>query len=284
MRRMKLIPSRNSPGARGLLAASALAIGLSPSTAGAGEVELALQAGRSLPFYQQTFALDPDTVLPPDLPVGTSGGFDLELGGGLTFAGALTWRFTDAVGLEARVDSAKVELEVTGGRVTTDLGDLVPGLPSIPVSGDITGETEIDRLTPVSLNLQLAVGKSVRLVLSGGLSYMPSTTVAARVGVRLGTDIPGLPELSLPTISVGAAATLEGGFGGNVGLGLRVPLGSSVALVVDARGFGFPKRELEWGPGGGTSSPIEEALAEALDPIEFQYGFFQATGGLAFTF
>jgi len=82
---------------------------------------------------------------------------------------------------------------------------------------------------------------------------------------------------------VSAAATLDGGFGGNLGAGLRVPLGDSVSLVFDARAFGFPKRELAWGSGSGTS-PIEEALAAALDPIEFQYGFFQATGGVAFTF
>ena len=50
-----------------------------------------------------------------------------------------------------------------------------------------------------------------------------------------------------------------------------------------ARAFGFPKQELQWGPGSG-SSAIEEGLAAALDPIAFQYGFFQATGGLAFTF
>ena len=261
-----------------------LILGLSASTAAADGFEIAVQVGRSLPFYEQSFALNPDQIVPPDVPVNTSGGFDLELGGGLTFGGAVTWRFTDSVGLEARLDSAKVELEVTGGTVTADIGDLVPGLPSIPVSGEITGETEIDRLSPVSLNLQFAAGEKVRFVISGGASYIPSTTVAARVGVRLGADIPGLPELTLPTVTVGAAATLDGGLGGNLGVGLRVPVASGVSLVFDARAWGFPKRELQWGPGGGESSALEEALAEALDPIEFQYGFFQASGGLAFTF
>ena len=56
-----------------------------------------------------------------------------------------------------------------------------------------------------------------------------------------------------------------------------------MALLFDARAFGFPKREVHWGSGSG-SSAIEDALAAALDPIEFEYGFFQATGGLAFTF
>jgi hypothetical protein len=56
-----------------------------------------------------------------------------------------------------------------------------------------------------------------------------------------------------------------------------------VALLFEARAFGFPKREVQWGS-GGDSSPIEDALAAALDPIELEYGFFQATGGVVFTF
>jgi hypothetical protein len=269
----------------GLLAVvAALVSGLVASPSRAGELELAVQAGRSLPFYSQSFPFDPGDLLPPDYPLETSGGFDLELGGGLTVSGALTWRFTDFLGLEARVDSAEVELQVTGGRVSGDLGDLLPGLPSIPIAGDLSGETRIDRLTPVSLNLQLVAGEEVRFVASGGVSYIPATTVAATVRVRPGIeDIPGLPPITLPEVSVSAAATLDGGFGGNLGLGLRVPLGSHVALLVDARAFGFPTRELQWGSGSG-SSIVEDALAEALDPIEFEYGFFQATGGLAFTF
>jgi hypothetical protein len=280
MNRGIVAPHTLRAAALGLLVAAVGASGAS-----AGELEIAVQVGRSLPFYKQTFALNPDDIVPPEIPVETSGGFDLELGGGLTASGALTWRFTDVVGLEARVDSAKVELEVTGGRASADVGDLIPGFPSIPVTGDISGETQIDRLTPVSLNLQLGFGNGVRFVISGGGSYIPATTVAATVRVRLGvSDIPGLPPITLPGVAVSAAATLDGGFGGNVGAGLRVELSPQVALVVEARAFGFPKRELQWGPGSGDPSPIEEALAEALDPIAFQYGFFQASGGLAFTF
>jgi hypothetical protein len=256
--------------------------GLSGGPASAGEVELAVEAGRSLPFYSQSFALDPAGLVPPGYPLDTSGGFDLELGGGLTVSGTVTWRFSDVLGLEARVDSAEVELRVTGGQVGTDLGELLPGLPSIPISGDLSGETRIDRLTPVSLNLQFVAGESVRFVVSGGVSYIPATTVAATVRVRLG-DVPGLPLITLPGLSVSAAATVDGGFGGNLGVGLRVPVASHVALLVDARAFGFPTQEVQWGPGSG-SSAIEEALAAALDPIALQYGFFQATGGLAFTF
>jgi hypothetical protein len=252
--------------------------------ASGGEVELAVLAGRSLPFYEQSFDFDPRELVPPNLPVSTSGGFDLELGGGLTFSGAVTWRFSSVLGLEARVDSARVELGVVGGSVGADLGELLPGLPPIPVSGDVSGETRIDRLTPISLNLHLAAGSEARFVVSGGASYIPATTLAATVSVVLGGNLPGLPPITLPPIGISAAATLDGGLGGNLGVGFRIPLGAHVALAVDARGFVFPEREVQWGPGSRDPSPLEEALARALDPIEFEYGFFQATGGLAFTF
>lgn len=261
--------------------ALSLAASLSTAAASAGELELTLQAGRALPFYSQSFDIDPGEAIPPDLPVRTSGGFDLDLGGGLSLAGGLTWRFNDVVGLEARVDSAKVTLDVTGGTVMGDIGDLLPGLPSIPVNGVLTGESEVDRLTPISLNLHLAFGGTTQFFISGGGSYIPSTTVAATVGVELGLG--DLPGLSLPRIGVSAAATLDGGFGINVGAGLRIPVAETVSLVFEGRAFGFPKRELRWGSASGTS-PIEDALAEALDPIEFQYGYFQATGGVLFRF
>ena len=62
-----------------------------------------------------------------------------------------------------------------------------------------------------------------------------------------------------------------------------MPVGSKVTLVFEARAFGFPKQQIGW-DSGPDSSPIEDALAAVLDPIEFEYGFFQATGGLVFTF
>jgi hypothetical protein len=272
------------PGSRLTVLLLALTVGALANPASPGDFELAVQLGRSLPFYSQHFDLDPGDLLPPDYPVQTSGGFDLDLGGGLTVSGALTWRFSDSLGLEARVDAAKVDLQVQGGQISTDLGDVIPGLPSIPISGDISGSAPIGRLVPLSLNLQFVTGERVQFVASGGLSYIPSVTVDISVAAALGIDdIPGLPPITLPGLRVSAAATLDGGFGGNLGLGLRVPVGTHVALVFDARAWGFPSRELQWGSGSG-SSAIEDALAAALDPIEFEYGFFQATGGLAFTF
>ena len=274
---------------RGRLTAFLLALiaGSATTPATAGDFELAVQVGRALPFYSQSFAFDPGDLLPPDYPVQTSGGFGLELNGGLTVSGALTWRFSESLGLEARVDTAKVDLQVEGGQVSTDLGDLIPGLPSIPISGDISGSAPIGRLVPLSLNLQFVAGENVQFVASGGLSYMPSVTIDVSVAAALGIgeipEIPGLPPITLPDLGVSAAATLDSGFGANLGAGVRVPVGSKVALVFEARAFGFPKQKIGW-DAGSESSPIEEALAAALDPIEFQSGFFQATGGVVITF
>ena len=80
-----------------------------------------------------------------------------------------------------------------------------------------------------------------------------------------------LPAIALLATSL--AATLQGLFGQTVTAGVG-NLGQTLGQA-----FGTLQS-----PGGGDSSLIEEALAAALDPIEFQYGFFQATGGLAFTF
>ena len=277
--------SFGGPKRRFIILFLALTTGFVATPASSGDFELAVQVGRALPFYSQSFAFDPGDLIPPNYPVQTSGGFDLSLGGGLTFSGAATWSFSDSFGLEARVDAAKVDLQVDGGQISSDLGDLVPGLPSIPISADLSGATSIGRLVPVSLNLRFVAGDNVQFVASGGLSYIPSVTVEAAVDIGLVVGgIPGLPALPLPDLGLSAAATLPGGFGGNLGAGLRVPVSSSVSLLFEARAFGFPKQEIQWGSGSGESSPIEDALAAALDPIEFEYGFFQATGGVVFSF
>ncbi len=62
-----------------------------------------------------------------------------------------------------------------------------------------------------------------------------------------------------------------------------MPVASNVTLVFEARAFAFSSQQISW-DAGSDSSPIEEALAAALDPIDFESGFFQATGGIAFTF
>ena len=229
-----------------------VALAGAPVSAAAGEVELTLQANWVLPFYSQTFRLDPDSIVPPGGPIRTSGSFQLDGKGGIGWGASLAWHFAGPLALEARFDSAAIGIEVAGGQVETDLGDLIPGLPPLPIGGTITGVAEIERLTPFSLNLHYGAGERVRFVASGGVSFMPATTLVATVGVGLQTGgIPGIPSIDLPRIGVTAAATLDGSVGGNLGVGVRVPLSPKVSLLFDGRVFGFPEREVEWGRGSG---------------------------------
>ena len=134
----------------------------------------------------------------------------------------------------------------------------------MPIDGSIGGEAVVDRLTPVSLNLHYGTRGRVRFVISGGVSYMPATTIVATAGITLQLGGVPVPSLTLPDVAVTAAATLESSVGGNVGAGVRVPMGGSVSLLFDGRVFGFPERTLEWGRTSGTPSPIEDALLTGI--------------------
>ena len=90
-----------------VLVAAVMSIGLSALPSQAADFELSLQAGAALPFYSQSFGFDPNDVLPPDIPVTATGGFDLEASGGLSLAGTFVWRFKERWGLEGRIDSAE---------------------------------------------------------------------------------------------------------------------------------------------------------------------------------
>ena len=77
--------------------------------------------------------------------------------------------------------------------------------------------------------------------------------------------------------------------GGNAGLGLQIQLGEHVSLVGEARGFFFPKQVLSWQvsqqPGFVTlPSEVTNALAQQLQPIQFNPAYFHLVGGIAFTF
>lgn len=264
---------------RRLLFAAVLACAARP--AAAGDVEVTGQVGASLPFYSQSFRVDPNTWVPAGVPVSASGAFGLDASGGLSAAGGVAWFFSKSLGLEARVDSAGVDLEVTGGDVTAGGGGLPPAL-GLGVA--IGGEAQLDRLTAFSLNLRLRSTGRVRVFASAGLSYLPATGAEAAVRLEAQLRLPGLPPVSLPALGVSARGNLASAVGGNVGVGVDLALSRQAALVVEGRGFLFPSRQLEWGPSGGGSSPLETALAAALEPIDLRPGFFQLTGGLALRF
>jgi hypothetical protein len=81
----------------------------------------------------------------------------------------------------------------------------------------------------------------------------------------------------------------ESSWGGNLGLGIQIPLGEHGALVLEGRGFYFPKRTVEWEPDPGRPlTGIEQALLarvlERLPPVEFEPWWVQATVGFAIRF
>jgi hypothetical protein len=86
-----------------------------------------------------------------------------------------------------------------------------------------------------------------------------------------------------------SSAETESRWGGNVGLGLEIPLGSSAALLLEGRGFYFPKRTIEWEaeidtPFGTIEEALLERVLERLEPVEFEPWWVQATVGLAIRF
>jgi hypothetical protein len=263
---------------RAALAAGLVALA---SAAGAGDFEVTGQLGRSLPFYEQTFALDPAGLLPSGFPVQAVGAFQLVAQGGLSAGGSVTWYPVHVLGIEARFDSAAIEAPVTGGSLGTGTGSVLGLSPTL--SAQLDGSLDIGRLNAFSLDVKLrSSGRRLQVFASGGLSHLPATSLSGGATVQFSLRLlTGLPVLTLPAVGLGAQASLDSSFGGNLGLGLRFGLGGRVGLVIEGRVFVFPEQALRWGPSSGEPSLLESELAGRLDPIRFRPGFFQVTAGLS---
>jgi hypothetical protein len=266
--------------ARALLAFIVLA----PATGGADSFEVSGWAGPSLPFYSQSFSYQPPAVPPlPGVGVEQLGGFRFDASGGLSLGAAVAWHGAGPLGVELRVDSGAIDVTEDGAsfRVTVR-----PPSPLPPVSFDVEteGTIAIDRLLPVSLNLRYRGGGRVGIVASAGVSYLPSVdfTVAQELGLGA---IGGVGGIELPTLPLEAGGTIDGFWGMNAGLGVRVRLSDRVSANVEGRGFFFGERELEWRIEQFPISPeLGQILRQQLDPIRFTPGFFQATAGLSVRF
>src|SRR3954462_15062381 len=80
----------------------------------AGELEVAVLAGKAFPFYSQQFTYDPGPVNIPGLDVQQNGVFSLDAQGALTLSLAAAWQFAGPVGVEGRLDRADVSVHTTG--------------------------------------------------------------------------------------------------------------------------------------------------------------------------
>lgn len=272
--------------------------------AAAGEgatIELSASAGQSFPFYEQSFTYDPGSAVVSVPGVGNltlrqDGGFRLDGKGGSTLAGAITFYLAPHAGIEVRVDSAAVDIRAGGARYHVSV-DLPPPFPDISEDFRLAdGIVDVDRLQPFSLNLKLRTPGRLALAVSGGISYLPEVTIAARQ--QLGFGIPSIQQLNAD-FSVGSIvfrssvkpgdADAGNRIGGNIGAGLRLQIGGPLALVGEARYFHFSKHKIDWEPEiQGPVSVIEETLlaelTRRLEPIEFYPAFFQATAGVSLAF
>jgi hypothetical protein len=150
------------------------------------------------------------------------------------------------------------------------------------------GAVAVDPLHPLSVNLRLSISGPLRFALSGGASWLGALEAHSTQTVRLDVLRPVATSVDLATVSLGAEAApaSEGGsWGANAGVMVGLGLSHHVAIVVEARGFAFPKRTLHWSAAAGhPPTPFEQALLDRLsnlEPITFNPVFFNATAGLA---
>jgi len=273
--------------------ALALAALAAPALAGAAEFELAGYAGYTFPFYKQTFQYNPGPVsVPiPGVTVDQGGSFALEASGGPAFAGGATFYLTGGLGLEVRYDHADVTVDTKASTYTVRVGLPAPLSPVVADLALAQGTADLKAAAPFSINLKLRTPGSVRFFLSGGVSHLGDLEFTVQQQVGLGVIAFDLQESSVHvgTIGVRGTAAATSSWGGNLGLGLQIPIGKHGALVVEGRGFYFPKRTVTWEPVVDRPlSAIElvllQRLQDALPPVEFEPWWAQATAGFAIRF
>lgn len=247
--------------------------------------DLTLYGGVSLPRYEQTFRFGlPNLPNLPNITVTSKGDLVLDAKGGPVFGGALGRKLAGPLGIEARVDTATVKLETQGAAY--GLSARIPPLP--PVDGSLSfssGTFELNRFTVLSLNARLQSGGPVSLFLSGGVSYLPKLESNGTISATL--DVPGLPNIPALTGQLRLVATptqSQHSFGGNVGAGLRVHLGGNVALMGEARIFGFHEYELAFSLATTPSVPILDEAVAGLQKVRFDPVYFHAAAGITVSF
>jgi outer membrane protein with beta-barrel domain len=270
-----------------------LAVLAVPSLAGAAEFEVTGYAGYTFPFYKQTFTYDPGpvTVPIPGVTVDQGGSFALEASGAPAFAGGATFYLTGGLGLEVRYDRADLTVDTKASSYTVRLGLPAPLEPFVADLALAQGTADLKAAAPFSINLKLRTPGSVRFFLSGGASHLGDLEFTTQQTVGLGVIAFDLQEshVNVGTIGVKGTAVAESSWGGNLGLGLQIAIGEHAALVVEGRGFYFPKRKVEWEPVVDRPlNAIELALLarlqERLPPVEFEPWWVQATAGFAVRF
>jgi opacity protein-like surface antigen len=277
-------------------AGTILALVLLPAApARAGELELSGWAGPTFPTYQQRFVYEPGAVtLPfPGVAVTQTSAFSLSADGALSLGGGVAFFPIDPVGLEVRLDTADIDVRVTGARYNVSV-DLPAPLPDFTTGIDLTsGAVDVKRIHPVSFNLKLRTPGHVRFFVSGGASYLPSLEATVAQTVALGaTGFTPPSSLQVGTLGLRAEAVPADGYsqwGLNGGAGFQFQVAHRISLTAEARYFHFDKRTLVWSRADDRNlSGIEQTflaqVLQRLPTVSFDPQFWQATGGIAISF
>jgi hypothetical protein len=259
----------------------------------AADIEIEAGLGRALPTYTEDYSYVPQLsgLNIPRLRLEQRGSFQLDARGSTAWTAAGTVYFAHSVGIEARLDSASVDVALED--VTFDVTATLPPLPPVSRHFELaSGAVRVSDLRPVSLNLKLRAGGPVAFTLSGGVSYLGELEAVATQALGLGIEeiLRGEPVLSALALRAATEATQEGTggkLGANLGAGLRIGLGSRLHLGAEARAFVFRTRRLVWSAAEAADSPLEQALLddvlERLPEIEFTPTYWRVTAGLGLT-
>jgi len=275
------------------IAAATLAAAL-PAAAG-DRLEIAGYAGYMYPFYSQTFRYDPGqvTVPLPGVSVEQHGEFEAQASGGPAFGGGLTLYATGGLGFEFRYDRADIKVDTKGASYAVRVALPAPLDPVVANLSLTEGRADLKAMGPLSFNLKLRTGGPVRFMTSFGPSRLGDIEMTLRQSIGLGVIGFNLPQnnLQIATLGVRAIAAGEGesSWGANLGLGLQIPIGEHGAFVVEARGFYFPRRTVEWEPVldrplTTTEQLLLSRVLERLEPVEFEPWWAQASIGFAVRF
>jgi hypothetical protein len=268
---------------------------MADSAVASDRFEVAVYGGYTFPFYSQSFRYDPGqvTIPLPGVSVEQSGQFQADASGGPAFAGAVSLYATPGFGFEVRYDRADVAVATSGASYAVRLGLPAPLDPVVANLSLSEGEADLDPVSPWSFNLKFRSGGGARFTASFGASRLGAMqmTLTQSVGLGvIGLDVPG-NNVQVGTLTLRARATTveESNWGANLGLGLQFPIGERAALNLEARGFYFPARTVEWEPVlDRPLTPVEQTLLgrvlERLDPIEFEPWWVQASFGFAVRF
>jgi hypothetical protein len=247
--------------------------------------DLTFYGGASLPRYEQTLRFGlPRLQTLPDVSVVPRGDLVLDAKSGTVFGGALSRRLLGPLALEARVDTASVKLETAGAGY--DLSARIPFLP--PVEGSLSvgaGTFPLKRFTILSLDARLQTGGPISLFLSGGVSYLPRLESEGTISATLALPgVSGVPTLDGDLRLVASPTQSQHSFGANAGAGLRIRLGRNVALMGEARVFGFREYQLAFSLATKPSLPILDEAVAGLETVRFNPVYFHAAAGLTLSF